>query len=287
MHACHNGPRDLGRLGGFGILGARVVARGRNDRFGALVFLDLHEAAALELFLQGRADRVAAHREGPDEELVSLGKDEVGGPGTDVDEQRAALGFGVIETERVVERDRGGFDEGRAHSGAGKGVDRGLELIPFGRQDDGAHRFAVAIGKDLVTPGNLFDRVGHVLLGLEVQGLRDFLGVDARNPDKAREDALRGYGASDRAIFPTDGRLEFAQGDLQLSRTTAVRRRISQQAVAGISGKGQSVGPGALEDGQGDRLHAKIDGGDAGGCAHGETGREGRSSRVTCRRGAL
>jgi hypothetical protein len=287
VHACHNGPRDLGRLGGFGILGARVVARGRNDRLGALVFFDLHEAAALELFLQGRADRVATHREGPDEELVSLDKDEVGGPGADVDQQRATLGFRVIETEGVVERDGGGFDEGRAQSGAGKGVDRGLELIPFGRQDDGAHRFAVAVGEDLIAPGNFFDRVGHVLLGLEVQDAGDLSGIDARNPDKARENALRRYGASDRTVFPTDGRLKFGQGDLQLSRTTAVCRRIGQQTVAGVSGKGQSVGPGALEDGQGNRLHAKIDGGDAGGCAHGETGREGRGGRVTFRRGAL
>ena len=83
----HDRAGNFPHFGDFLVLGAGIVAGRRDESLDALEFLDLAEAALLELFVQGGRDGIAADGQGADEDILSFDKDQVGGSRADVDQQ--------------------------------------------------------------------------------------------------------------------------------------------------------------------------------------------------------
>ena len=138
-------------------------------------------------------DGVAREGKGADVETFTLHKEEVGRPGADIDHDDALVDFGIIVTERVVEREGGGYGAlGREPGGVGRGAER-LHRLELRR---GEHHFEVepVVGDDQVVPDDFVERIRDVFGRLERDDLAAFFFRHGRRLDKLRQRQMAGNG---------------------------------------------------------------------------------------------
>jgi hypothetical protein len=258
-HLRHAGDVRIFRLG---------IGAAEADKTVALFPLLGHLERLVEILGDGLRDRAAAIRDAAAEDLVRLDEDEVRGPRTDVDDQRAAVDVAVVVAEGVIDGHRRDIDEHGFQLGLLDGVVDVVEQIGFDGDDDDFDLIGVAAIDELIVPDDLVNRVGDVLLGLEGDDLIDLLFADRRQLDEAGENGLRRDRVIDLRALQLAGLHHLVEDELGLPETHRIHRGIGEQFPGLVRREDEPAVLPGLELGEPNGLGAETQTQDARGCCH-------------------
>ena len=225
----------------------------------------------VELLGDGGADRIASDRNAPAEHAVGFDEDQIRGASSDIDQERAPFGPGVIVTESVVDSHGSHIDCASLNAPLLHSIAELGQLLCLHGDEKHVPVSVSLPSHDLVVPDDLIDRERHILLRLEADDCEHIIGSGAWKLDETREDRLRGQAEVDsrleRHMQPLAKRFD-GRGDLGRTRRIGDGINKKNDLFNGVEPE-PPVGK-CAELGQTHCLHSEVEGVDAGWLCHGE-----------------
>ena len=208
------------------------------------------------LLCNGRGKNGSSNRNAAGEELGAFRVNQVGGLGSDIDQQSAFLQIRVIIAQRIVERSRCGVHQTRSQTGFGNDGVQVIERLGLnGHQND----FGVDSARFQLfpVPNNLIDGEGNVLLRFEFHQLVHSFVLERRELDEANEDRLSSKGVCRLLAAELQALGEFFDCQLDLRNASRLGRRIGEDTSCPVGFQNQVI-LGGGENTHGNPLRANV-----------------------------
>ena len=233
----------------------------------ALLHFRLGERNA-EFFGDRVRDGSTAHEQVAGEKAAFLGKNQIRGARTEIDDDDGLVGIRIIVAEGVVERRRGKID---AQSLGAAIHDLFVDLVQrirLHRDDDDLGFDGTRLADEFIVPRHLVDRERNVLLGLKLDNLADAVRANRRQLHKTGKHRVAGDAIPDALALEFELGDEFLHRDAELGHAAGVHAGIAVHVHEGVPFENEVTTAGFREKRPADALGAEVDDCDAFGVCH-------------------